>query len=216
MLLLLLENGKPKSCDIRDQRNIHASQQLHKHATVPEPSLRNVHMQKWRNCWKQCFICGPCQGCINKSGIVSSASGSQLVRLISQSRIDSWSWRSSSWREYWLKPAVWVWHWCEMLTTLQGRQPWSRGTSIVRSHYQAAWLKTLVCVWQWSVRCSHELYKCSIYPVINSKPVFCHTNTCSRIYDIKKCISSHQTSGDKELKEVYFKLKTVKILRGCS
>jgi hypothetical protein len=38
-----------------------ARQQLHKHTTIPEPSLSNVPMQQWRSCWKQCFLCGPCQ-----------------------------------------------------------------------------------------------------------------------------------------------------------
>jgi hypothetical protein len=35
-----------------------ARQQLCKYATIPDPSIRTVHTQHWRNCWKRCFLCG--------------------------------------------------------------------------------------------------------------------------------------------------------------
>jgi hypothetical protein len=59
---------------------------------------------------------------------VSSAVWCQLLRVGSQSRIDSWSWRltfgsksnpgASSWRKCQLKPAVGVGGWREMVTSL--------------------------------------------------------------------------------------------------
>jgi hypothetical protein len=58
-----------------------------------------------------------------------------------------------------------------------GRQPepGSRGTFDVGSRYRATWLRTLVCVWWWFVRCSLELYKSPINPIINPKPVYSHS-----------------------------------------
>jgi hypothetical protein len=59
---------------------------------------------------------------------------------------------ASSWKKYQLKPGVRVWGWREMVTTLQGHELWSRGTSTVGSRGQVTRLRTLVCVCQWSVK----------------------------------------------------------------
>jgi hypothetical protein len=91
-----------------------------------------MHTQQWRNCWKWYFLCSPCRGHIRGHwNVFGSLSG-----------IDSWSWRlavgshsspgASTWRKYRLKPEVRVWGWHEMITTLQGREPGSRGTNIHR------------------------------------------------------------------------------------
>jgi hypothetical protein len=44
-----------------------------------------------------------------------------------------------------------------------------------RPPLEATWLRTLICVWWWFVRCSHELCKCPINPIINPKPVYSHS-----------------------------------------
>jgi hypothetical protein len=59
------------------------------------------------------------------------------------------------------------------------REPEILGTSTVGSRYQATWLRTLVCV-----ECIHELYKCSINPIINPKPLYSHNNTWQYYLDI--------------------------------
>jgi hypothetical protein len=144
-------------------------QQLRKYAKIPEPSLRNVHMHQWRNCWKQRYLCGLCQGyiwswlCI----VIQFGRWTPVSSAQKPVKTDRWSWRlaagsqprlgASSWIKYQLKPEVRVWGQCEITTTLWWHEPRWRGTSNFGSHYQAMWLRILVCVWQWSEKCSHKL-----------------------------------------------------------
>jgi hypothetical protein len=53
---------------------------------------------------------------------------------------------AGSWGKYQLKPEVGVWRWSEMVASLQGREPRSRGTSAVESHCQDRdWEHKSVC-----------------------------------------------------------------------
>jgi hypothetical protein len=80
-----------------------------------------------------------------------------------------------SWESVSLQSAVRVWGWREMVASLQGLEPGSRGTSAVGSRYRSTWLRALVCVQYWFVKCSHEPYKCPINPIIYPKPVYSHS-----------------------------------------
>jgi hypothetical protein len=66
-----------------------------------------------------------------------------------------------------LRSAMRVWGWREMVASLWGREPGSRGTSAVGSNVTE---NTGLCI---IVRCSHELCKCPMNP-INPKPVYGH------------------------------------------
>jgi hypothetical protein len=86
-------------------------QQHRKHAKIPEPSLSNVPVQKWRDYWKRCFLRGPCLG-YNEDQLSLQKSRKTAVRIVGG--------------------------WCEMDASLRGREPGSTGTSTVGSRYQAA------------------------------------------------------------------------------
>jgi hypothetical protein len=69
--------------------------------------------------------------------------------------------------------------WCEMAASLRGCASGNRWSSAVGRRYQAAQLRprlrTLFCVSQWFVECSHELFKSSINPITNPKPIYSHS-----------------------------------------
>jgi hypothetical protein len=68
-----------KNCGARETGI--ARQRLCKHTTIPEPSLSKVRTQQWRNCWKRCFPCGPCQGYIRGRSTVVSLGLSHVTEV---------------------------------------------------------------------------------------------------------------------------------------
>jgi hypothetical protein len=92
-----------------------------------------------RNYWRRCFLLGPCRGVTEQSSRrreleLSWSEWVERRQLVSSAQ------ELTAERKYQLKPAVRGWR--EMVVSLQGREPGSRGTSAVENRCQAKLVKT--------------------------------------------------------------------------
>jgi hypothetical protein len=86
-------------------------------------------------------------------------------------------------RQSWDGESRKVGEWREMTASLGGREVGSRGTSTVRSCYEAEqckpWLRPLVCVWRWFV------LKGQISEITNPDPVYSQSRNKGKIAPVR-------------------------------